>query len=262
MTLIETTSKLIGASVPGRGHLRAGRGGQDACCVRRVGDAVVVVVCDGCSAGESSEIGAGVGARFVAADLARRLQAGAVVDDALAAATVDALVVELERLADLWSDGDRDDVVARALLFTLQVAVVTPGAWIAFGVGDGVLRVDGADVFVAAADDGAPDCVAYRVVHGLRDHARLVVHARGTTLSTLTIGTDGAAELAARKDITLPSGELFGGLPLFESDERFVKNPGLAKKRLLALGERGPFDDCTFVVVRRLARGEGGASCA
>jgi hypothetical protein len=262
MTLLTAQWEIITASVTGRGHVRAGRGSQDALCVRRVGDAVVAVVCDGCSAGEASEIGAGVGARFVAADLARRLKAGAVVDDALAAATCDALVTEVSRLADQWSDGDHDDVIAHALLFTLQVAVVTPTAWIAFGVGDGVLRIDGKDVALPEARDGAPDCLAYRVVDGLAEHAQLVVHARGTTLSSLTVGTDGAGELSSRQELALPSGEPFGGLPLFETDARFVKNPGLAKKRLLSLGERGPVDDCTFVVVRRLSADERGTPCA
>ena len=262
MTLFRDQTEIIAATVVGRGHIRAGRGGQDAVCVRVADDAVVVVVCDGCSAGEASELGAGVGARFVAADLARRLEKGATVDDALASAVVDALVDELARLADLWAHGDRDDVIARALLFTLQVAVVTPTAWIAFGVGDGVLRVDGEEVAIAVNDDGAPDCVAYRLLDSLREHARLVVHARGSALSTLTLGTDGAAELAARVDVELPSGEPFGGLPLFERDNRFVKNPGLAKKRLLSLGDRGPVDDCTFVVVRRVGTGLRGAPCA
>jgi hypothetical protein len=252
MTFIADEIDIIAASVVGRGHARAGRGSQDAVVVRRVGDAVVVVVCDGCSAGEASELGAGVGARVAAAALARRLRAGAPLDAALAAIVVDELAAALAGLVPLLGGDDEvEATIGAALLATLQVVVATPARWLAFGVGDGVLRKDGVALAVPAADDGAPDCVAYRLLPGLQQHARLVVHGAGAAWSTLTVGTDGAAELLGRHDEALPSGERFGGLPLFERDPRFARNPGLARKRVLALGDRGPTDDCTFVVLRR-----------
>jgi hypothetical protein len=271
MTLLCADIDILTVAVVGRGHARAGRGSQDAVDVRLVGDAVVVAVCDGCSAGEASEVGAGVGARVATASLARRLRAGAALDEALATAMVGDVVDELARLARaLGEDDELEAVVARALLFTLQVVIATPRGWLAFGIGDGVLRKDGAPIAVPEAEDGAPDCVAYRLLPTLSAHARLVVHGRGDAWSSLVVGTDGTAELERRADVVLIDGERFVGLPLFEQDERFVRNPGLARKRVLALGERGPVDDCTFVVLRRRARAvsddtarpAGGAPCA
>ncbi len=264
MTFIDSKWNIVRAAVSGRAHQRARRGSQDAVSVRMLarpeGAVVVAVVCDGCSAGESSEVGAGLGARFVAADVARRLAAGPSRDcvDDLADAAIDALVTELDRASRSWcidgSDADeRAALIASCLLFTVQVAVIGPARFVVFGVGDGVVRVNGVDVDVAVNDDGAPDCPAYRLIDGLHDHAKLTVHAHGATadLRSLTIATDGALELARAASTTLPTGEAFGGLALFESDARFVLNPSLATKRLTALGAAAPEDDCTVVVVRR-----------
>lgn len=261
MTFIASNWEVVSAAVSGRGHQRARRGSQDAVAVRRgvvaAGPFVVAVVCDGCSAGEASEVGAGLGARFVAADLARRIQRGAAIDD-VAEAAIAALVAELDRCARHWcvdadDDGARAAVIASCLLFTVQAAIVGPGRFCAFGVGDGLVRVNGVDVDVAAAVDGAPDCPAYRLIDGLRDHARLTVHARGDAadLRSLTIGSDGALELARSSSTTLATGEAFGGLALFEGDARFVANPSLAHKRIAALGAAAPEDDCSVVVIRR-----------
>src|SRR6185369_10524189 len=88
------------AAVTGARHLRSARNGQDAAvCWRgkaghgwsgslgldevetwsdgkRRGDAAAVVVCDGCSGGAGSEVGARLGAALFARVLGARLQAG------------------------------------------------------------------------------------------------------------------------------------------------------------------------------------------
>jgi hypothetical protein len=234
-------------SVAGRGHRRVGRGSQDAVCVRRAAGGVVAVVCDGCSAGAGSAVGAGVGARLVAAEVARLLEqpgglAPDAVLDALPGRVLAALVDELARLSARWAVGDDDAVIADALLFTVQVAVLTERGGIVFGVGDGRVRVDGDDVVVGGVSDGAPDCPAYALLPGLAAHATLRVHRRFTAddtarLQTLLIGSDGALELG--DDVIDALGR----------DDALVLNPSLATKRLLA--GPGTEDDCTVVVLRR-----------
>ena len=248
MTLIVDQWSIVAASLAGRAHQRARRGSDDVVCVRRGvcggGSFVVAVVCDGCSAGGASGVGAGLGARFVAADVARRVAAGASLDDEFAGAVVDALVVELGRVAAACAVDDERDVVADCLLFTVQVAVVVDdgagsGGFLVFGVGDGVVGVDGAFFDVGGCVDGAPDCPAYRLLDDLRQHATVRVHARGatSTLGWLVVGSDGAAEVA--------------DLSAFADDDALVRNPSLATKRLAARGAAAPDDDCSFVVVRR-----------
>jgi len=261
----------VGA-VTGRAHQRCGRGSQDALQVRRGDGFVVAVVCDGCSAGESSEVGAGLAARFVAAEVARRLRGGARLDDPLlrAAFATDVVRALVARLAVVVEGCavEHDEVrhiVASCLLFTLQVAVVVDGGgYVVFGVGDGVVRVDGRDVAVFGNDDGAPDCPAYALVDGCHDHAGVVVHAGGASadVRTLTIASDGAAELETQRATPLQNGDVFGGLAFFENSVDVGVNPSLATKRMRALEKCAPDDDCTVVVLRRRPTQAWGAPCA
>jgi hypothetical protein len=152
------------------------------------------------------------------------------------------LVDELGRLAARWAVGDEDAVIADALLFTVQVAVLGDAGGVIFGVGDGRVRVDDEELVIGGASDGTPDCPAYALLPGLAAHAALRVHRLLTAddvarLQTLLIGSDGALELAA--DVVSALGH----------DDALVLNPSLATKRLLAGAGTG--DDCTVVVLRR-----------
>src|SRR5512141_2490934 len=64
------------ASVTGARHLRVARKGQDAAAAASGPGWAAAAVCDGCSAGAYSEVGARPGAAIVVAVLARRLAAG------------------------------------------------------------------------------------------------------------------------------------------------------------------------------------------
>src|SRR5688572_16399331 len=64
------------AAVTGARHRRTGRNGQDAAAWWTGAGAGAVVVCDGCSAGASSEVGARLGAELVIAAAARELAGG------------------------------------------------------------------------------------------------------------------------------------------------------------------------------------------
>jgi len=75
------TIRATSASVIGARHQHAGRNGQDAAATF-VGEGIAVaVVCDGCSSGASSEVGARLGARWFAERLGQALVAGASVED-------------------------------------------------------------------------------------------------------------------------------------------------------------------------------------
>src|SRR5262249_18053816 len=63
------------AAVAGARHQRTGRNGQDAAAAWIGENCGAIVVCDGCSAGASSEVGAHLGAQLVIAALAEALAA-------------------------------------------------------------------------------------------------------------------------------------------------------------------------------------------
>src|SRR5207302_10835391 len=72
---------LAAAAVTGARHLRAQRNGQDAVATRRSARASIVVACDGCGSGASSEVGARLGAGLFARAVTDLVDAGAAVDD-------------------------------------------------------------------------------------------------------------------------------------------------------------------------------------
>jgi serine/threonine protein phosphatase PrpC len=232
-----------GGSVTGREHRRAERDGQDGFALVAREHLLAAVVTDGCSSGQKSEIGARIGAAWLAALIEQHF-AGAPSEDAARAAltTVSAaLLARLELLArSLDARGDvRPARVEEALLFTYLAAVVTPSAAVVFGIGDGVVLVDGALEVIDPGPDNAPPYVAYGLF-GPRIEPR--VHFLGPTagLERVAIATDGLQAEPA--------------LPELTSDPRYAQNPSLLRKRLVVLADQGRLsDDATVAVIARRA---------
>ena len=68
---------IAGGTVLGTEHRHALRNNQDALAFRETEDALIVVVTDGCSSGHSSEVGARLGAAWLAAAVPELAAAGA-----------------------------------------------------------------------------------------------------------------------------------------------------------------------------------------
>lgn len=247
---------VFAASVIGQSHRRQGRSGQDAWASATSAAAAgraaltVAVVTDGCSAGRSSEVGAGVGARAALASALRHRRSGAALVD-LPALVVADVVAEVGRLARVMGaePNDAGRVIEEALLFTLHVAVIEGDQGVVFGVGDGVISIDGQ---ARAIDQGdAPDYPAYALFPDLAP-PRVLVHHLGRFASSIAICSDGARELIERAHEPLADGTALGGLAGFEREQRFLRNHSLAQKRLHSWcsSTGGPIDDCTLVVIR------------
>src|SRR5689334_21318658 len=69
--LLSMRIELAAGGVIGRDHVRARKNGQDAVMTISTPDVSVIVVADGCSSCCSSEVGAQLGARFIATSAAR-----------------------------------------------------------------------------------------------------------------------------------------------------------------------------------------------
>jgi hypothetical protein len=278
--------QVAGGSVTGRAHAVLGRGNQDAFAWRENDGALVAVVCDGCSSGRHSEVGAHLGARLVATAVGRGVAAGADVGrhdfwDGVR----DAVLAELRRLAGAMG-GDLAHTVEEFFLFTVVGAAVGAERAVLFSVGDGLVVVDGAATRLGPFPGNEPPYLAYGLLGeaaartgtrrdgeaeaaarmGTRrgdgdDGPRFVLHAvvPSAAVGSLLIGSDGAADLLDRH----PLDELW-------SDDRCFTNPDAVRRRLTVLarpGADGPglADDATVVVVRRAgaaAARETEASCA
>lgn len=225
-------------SVRGREHARTLRNNQDCAIASVHGEVAVAVVCDGCSSGPSSE----VGARFAATWLARNLptyvrdDAQAWVDDATAGlldaigAIARSLSPEPETLAITVHD---------FLLFAFLAAVVTPERAVVFGAGDGVVASRDRRLVLDAGPDNAPRYLSYALLQPGAPGVTVHVDAPASAHDAIVIATDGAADIEALFD--------------FACDDRSLKNASFLQKRLVVLAEneRRLHDDTSIAVIRR-----------
>jgi Protein phosphatase 2C len=235
--------EIAGGTVTGREHVAIGRNNQDAFCWSATPEATVAIVADGCGSGTHSEVGAQVGARLLTEAL--RACAGRF-DDETPAAVLER--VRLDVLAQLRvlataMGGRFRQVVGEYFLFTALGFVVTPRCAVAFGIGDGVVSVNG-DLKTLVAPDNAPPYLGYGLVPSSLDEKTLpfVVHAMLPTaeVESLLVGTDGVGEVP---DLTR-----------FWRDDRFYANPYNVGRRLVQLNRAhrpGLLPDDTTLIVAR-----------
>jgi hypothetical protein len=232
MTLSEGLVVAAG-SVTGRDHRRAERDGQDGFATLVKPDVVAAVVTDGCSSGRTSEVGARLGAAWIATLVEERFAGVRDEDGARIAAkrVVDGLV---ERLRDLSATlGARAEAVGEMLLFGFLAIAVTKDVAIVFGVGDGVACVDGTMTVVDPGPENAPVYPAYALL-GAAIEPRILFVGRAECIAVATDGVD-----------VTTLGELV-------VDPRFDKNASLLRKKMNLLAQDGRFhDDATVALVRR-----------
>lgn len=219
--------------VTGRDHVRAGRDGQDGWALVETPALLAAVVTDGCSSGASSEVGARLGARWLAALVARRFDRAA--PAASARAITRALVAHLGVMARSLSPARRIEapLVGDTLLFGFLAAVVTVDHAIVFGVGDGVVWVDGVTTVIDPGPDNAPPYLAYALLGAAIEP---VIHFEGHA-KAIAIATDGAAPIA-------------GELGTLVEDPGLFRNGSLLRKRLTVRAAELR-DDTTIAIVRR-----------
>lgn len=190
MNTIELRAHAV--AVTGARHLRGARNGQDA-AASLVGDGfALVVVCDGCSSGGSSEVGARLGSRLFAGALGARLSRG---ERPSAEATwngargdvVRALAELLERLP-----GDRSAAIEELFLFTLVAAAATRDEAAVWALGDGAYSFGETTRVLGPFADNAPPYLAYDLL-GEPQEAAFEVAPAGW--ASIVVGTDGACEL-------------------------------------------------------------------
>lgn len=235
-------ARVLAGSRVGAEHRRLGRNGQDACVIRTSAGRVVLVVADGCSMGAASEVGAQLGAAWIAqrvlADPESWCSAGA------AAARVSALGLALDDALSGWTCGlgEQAPVVARYFLFGFLGAVLDGGHATVFGAGDGVWSAGGHTVALDPGPDNAPAYPAYRLLpaEALESSARVeapVVHWSGGVVpgDRIWVATDGAVPILT-------------DLPRWLAEPVLWRNPhGLSRR--LAVHERRLLDDTTIAAL-------------
>lgn len=238
------------ASHPGREHLRLCGNNQDALALRASEEALVVVVTDGCSMGRRSEVGATLGAQFIAAWLLEHGRAETLVGARQVGIrlglAIDGFLTDL--ICSLGAAGDRRarlTLTAELLLFTFLAARVDGERTALFGLGDGYFRVGETSQAIAPGAGNAPPYAAYRLLdpgelEGAELPREVELHAFQPTPTALPLilGTDGAAEIS-------------GELPAWLADPVLGTNPHQLGRHLRqsASRRRGLADDTTLAIV-------------
>lgn len=227
------------ATLTGGAHLRAGRNNQDAFALRRTGAGFAVVVCDGCSAGERSEVGAQLGADLLCAALSERLEAADL--EAAAQEAVEDVLRQLGGLATAMGAG-REHFVEQRLLFTVVAAVANAVDTVVLAFGDGLVSLNGRTERLGPFPDNAPPYVCYRLL-GAQVEPTLLWRLPTAELRSLVLATDGVADLPGEEPAALLS------------DHDLFLNRDALRRRLFRARRAGLLrDDAAAAVVRRLER--------
>lgn len=217
----------------------------------------IAVVCDGCSSGASSEVGARLGATLFARALGARLRTGrSPADPSLwAAARADVLRAFTDLLERM--PGDRTAAIHDHLLFTIVAAAVTRDAAAVWALGDGAYATGRTTRELGPFADNQPPYLAYDLLGRASDaHLEVVAPSCGS----IVIATDGACDLADDRDFLAR-----GGLSQF-AQRTFVDHPDALRRHLAVLARgneridwderrvvRTPAvlqDDCAIAVLR------------
>jgi hypothetical protein len=248
--------ELAWGTLIGRGHVRTGKNNQDACHARADGKTLVAVVCDGCSGGRHSEVGAAIGARLLVETLNRNLASADASErspESLAGARFWE-AVRREMLRDLRRiarrlGGNLPQLIHEYFLFTAVGAVVTPRHAALFSLGDGLLVLNGGLLRLGPFPGNQPPYLGYALDERMArrfppDALRFQVHQVFPTeaLRSLLLGTDGVEDL-----VTL------GALRRFWEDDRCFTNPDMIRRQLALIGREPGLlsDDTTLIVIRR-----------
>jgi serine/threonine protein phosphatase PrpC len=260
-----TPFEIAGGSVTGRAHVAAGRNNQDAFCWASGADGVVAVVCDGCSSGSHSEVGAQLGSRLLVQAATRLLGSNLDVADLLEQVGQD-VMASLRVLARAMSMDASSfaRTVTDHFLFTIVGVVISARGATSFSLGDGLVVINGEGTQLGPFPNNEPPYLGYSLLRaqdrGGSEHVTFKIHRSmaASEVQSLILGTDGVVELETVAERAIHGREeVVGPLSQFWSDDRFFKNPDMVRRRLTVLnrGPRGGLlsDDTTLVVIRRKA---------
>ena len=283
--------EIAAGSVAGRDHVLAGRNNQDAYVWSMSDQAVIGVVCDGCSKERHSEVGSQLTAQLLVETIRRHHLQG------LARGNPNLPFIHRGAYFPFWEKVRLDvlaqiRVLANAMgesfsrtvwnyfLFTTVGFIVTELGAAFFSIGDGVFFINDEMVRLGPFTDNKPPYLAYDLVD-LPDDSfessdlrfRLDIYPPGA-VDSLLIGTDGILDLIKSQDRVIPGKtELVGPISQYWESDRFFRNPDSVRRRLVIINRESVrvdpqkrslvkevgrlADDTTLIVLRRQVEAEG-----
>jgi hypothetical protein len=275
--------EIAGGSVTGADHIMIGKPGsknnQDAYTWRKGSKVICAVVCDGCSSGRYSEVGAHIGAEVTAQavwELASFYDFG----EAPAFKSGDARFWEELKKRIIGTLGFLSKKMGYSLsqtvndyfLFSIVGCLMTEEYAYIFSCGDGVYSINGEMTNLGPFPNNSPPYIAYNMTGTtllklepeLLDFQVQKVPTAG--IQDVILGTDGVLSIVKLAEQDLPRrDEKIGGLDQFLENKYFI-NPDNVRRRLNIINKEdagngrllpGPLkDDATLIVIRRKKQAE------
>ncbi len=274
---MEKTFEIAAGSIIGNDHRWNGKNNQDASCCYADEKCIIAVVCDGCSEGKHSEVGAQIGAKLIVQNIRKDLN--------LAFAPSLRDLVEINRqetlnqikgLAMAMQENSLSQLVTDYFLFTAIGVVITPLMTIIFSLGDGIYTINGMTFRLGPFPNNEPPYLAYdglvkssleKTTPGLLQF-QINEFVPTDAVDAVLIGTDGVINLAESAEFKMPGkDEKVGDLSQFWLDDRYFANWDMVRRKLFLVNkeavqpiwseqrfvrEKGLLpDDTTLVVIRR-----------
>lgn len=266
---MKTQFQIAGGSVTGNEHRLIGKNNQDSFGWIQQEPFSVALVCDGCSSGTHSEIGAQIGCRLLLHEFQERLRQGPVLNAEIIPGWLDrvrqSVLGQLRELTQSMS-GPFALTVADYFLFTTLGIIITTESVCTFSIGDGMIILNGTYHQIGPFPHNEPPYLGY----GLLDQTQTSIspellkfqihhHLPTKSVNSVLIGTDGLHDLAQSEDSD--------ALCQFWVDDRFFHNPDQIRRHLFLLNRetirpdwqrrqliKSPGclpDDTTLIVIRR-----------
>ncbi len=260
--------QIASATVPGTEHVLPGRpnwkNNQDGFAVLSLpSGTTIAVVCDGCSDGEHSEVGAQLAAPMLVQILEEELAQRVVASRLHWPDIRNRLIHKLTQVASMMGR-DLQKVVRDYFLFTTIGFIITQEDILFFYIGDGVYIVNGVPTVLGPFPDNAPPYLMYAVTGSPvfdRDPSLAyfsVRRYRTTDIKSVGVGCDGVEDFILVADHCFPgTSEVVGELgqvftpPFFENPDRLRRLLARANKETAQGSHVEPGllpDDTTLVI--------------
>jgi hypothetical protein len=233
------------ASIIGTTHRRMKYNNQDASYFICDDNIIVGIVCDGCGSAAHSEVGAQLGARFIAAKCIELFRDSPFDVERLAKQ----IETYLKGLASICSVGKTREFILDYLLFTLIGFVVKQDLTHIFWAGDGVVMVN--DELTIIDRNNRPEYFAKTL---LGEEIEIEHHIYDThTINHLMIGTDGVEAIITNQGVSIGNKVSVLEISDLFLKEHFFSKPAALPKYLsdLEATESILLDDTTVILLKK-----------
>lgn len=277
---------IAAGTVTGRSHRETGKNNQDAYYYKSNDSATIAVVCDGCSEGKNSEIGAKIGAKVLVDLIVSYLSSflnPELIDYKQGIfpfwGTLQYLMTEKIKEIAREIYFDIDNVIKEYFLFTIVGAIITGKNTAVFSVGDGIVFINNEIINIGPFPNNEPPYIGYQAMNSDHkyknpDWLKFRIHEEKATqdIDSILIGTDGIIDLIDIAGRNMPGKEQkVGPINQFWEEEKYFKNSDMIRRKLFLVNKdvirprrdsRGNIkelirepgllpDDTTLIVLRR-----------